>query len=133
MFDLTSLALRADTTLQLKHPVTDELLFEDADAKTIPVTISLHGSASKQYRNALASSQGRTLKRQQRGEKVDVATLLKEGMDLLVACSVTSTLEREGAPVDNADAFRAMYLDPQYSWVKDQVEAATADVANFLQ
>lgn len=131
-FDLTSLSLKADTEIQLRNPVTGELLFADEE-KTQPVTISLYGSASKQYRNAVADMQNRALKRQAKKEKPSAEVMREEGIRLLLAVSAsTKNLSYNGNPVVTEDDFRAVYSDPALSWVKDQVDEALADASNFL-
>lgn len=131
MFNLDTLALKDTTELQLRHPVTDEPLFADKE-QTKPVAISLFGTSSKQYRNAITAMQNRQLRR---GKKaVSAETLREESISLLVACSDKAiNLTYKGAPLDNEDAFRALYSDPAYSWLKDQVDTALGEVSNFLE
>lgn len=127
MFSLDSLALKDTTQLQLRHPVSDEPLF---DGDKI-VGIELYGTSSKQYRNAITAMQNRQLRR---GKKqVNAETLKEESVSLLVACSASGVnLTYQDAALDNEDAFRALYSDPKFSWVKDQVDAALGDPSNFL-
>ena len=134
-FNLDTLALKDTVDLQLRHPVTDEPLVT-ADGK--PVGIVLYGTASKQYRNAVTAMQNRALKRSQRAGKKDSAPtaeeMREESVRLLVACSEKAfNLEYKGAPLDNAEAFRSLYNDAAFSWIKDQVDAALGDVSNFLE
>lgn len=130
MFNLDTLSLKDTIALQLRHPVTDELLFAD-DAKTKPVEIELHGTSSKEYRNAITAMQNRALKR---GKKQATAEVMKEeSIELLVACSVKiNNLSYAGKPVADDTAFRALYGDAKFSWLKDQVDAGLGDTANFL-
>lgn len=127
MFSLDSLALKDTTELQLRHPVTEDLLFDGEK----PVGIELYGTASKQYRNAITAMQNRQLRR---GKQKASAELLKEeSISLLVACSARGiNLEYDGKPLDNEDAFRSLYSDPRFSWVKEQVDEALGDVSRFL-
>lgn len=132
MFDLSTLATKDTTELHLRHPVTEELLYAD-EAKKKPVTITLYGSSSKQYRNAVNAMQNRQLKR---GKKQLTAEQMREeGIALLVACSDKATnLElRKGVPVDSDAAFRELYSDDKFGWLKDQVDEAVGTVANFLE
>lgn len=131
MFNLDTLALKDTVELQLKHPVTEELLFADAE-QTKPVSIVLYGTSSKQYRNAVTAMQNRALKR---GKKAPTAEEMREeSVRLLVACSEKAiNLSYKNAPLDNAEAFRELYNDPSYSWLKEQVDAGLGDVANFLE
>jgi hypothetical protein len=130
MFNLDSLSLKDTVELQLRHPVSDELLFADKE-QTEPVALVLYGTSSKQYRNAVSAMQNRQLKR---GKKPVSAELMREeSVNLLVACSDKAiNLTYKGAPVDNEDAFRSLYSDPAFSWLKDQVDNALGDVSNFL-
>jgi len=128
MFNLDSLSLKDIVSLQLRHPVSDELLFTE-DGK--PVEIVLHGTSSKEYRNAITAMQNRALKR---GKKQASAEVMKEeGIELLVACSAkANNISYGGKPVGDDDTFRALYGDAKFSWLKDQVDAGLGDVSNFL-
>lgn len=131
MFDINTLAAKETTELQLRHPATDEPLFAD-EAKTKPVAIVIYGTSSKKYRDAVSAMQNRQLKR---GKKtVSAEVMREEGVELLVACSDKAiNLALDGQPVDNAEAFRKLYTDPSYGWLKDQVDSALAEVSNFLK
>lgn len=132
MLDLSSLKLKDTTEFQLVHPVSGEKLFADAEKKK-PVMASIYGSSSKQYQTYMLAMQNRHL---QAGKKVTKAELLKEeGIELLVACSISiSNIElAKGVPVDNADAFRKIYSDAGWSWIKEQVDAAIGEASNFLE
>lgn len=130
-FNLDTLAFKDTTELQLVHPVNEQPLFADKEQNK-PVAIALYGTSSKQYRNAISGMQNRQLRR---GKKVATAEQLREeSINLLVACSDKAiNLTYKDAPVDNDEAFRALYSDPAYSWLKDQVDSALGDPANFLK
>lgn len=131
MFSLDSLALKETTTLQLRHPVTEDALWADKE-QTKPVGISLYGTSSKQYRNAITAMQNRQLRRGNK-TKVNAETLREESVKLLVACSESGVnLTYNDQPLDSPEAFEALYSDPKFSWVKDQVDAALGDPSNFL-
>ena len=131
MFNLDTLSLKDTVSLQLRHPVSEELLFAD-EAKTKPVEIELHGTSSKEYRNAITAMQNRALKR---GKKQASAEVMKEeGIELLVACSAKAkNFSYGGKPVGDDEAFRTLYGDAKFSWLKEQVDAGLGDVSNFLQ
>ena len=131
-FDITKvsgLALKDSYELQLKNPVSDELLF-DEDGK--PVTITLYGKSSKPYRNAVTAMQNRELRRMHKKDVRTAEQTLEESTSLLVACSATSTLEINGVAVNDKDTFKQLYNDPRFSWIRDQVDEAIGDQANFL-
>jgi hypothetical protein len=132
MFNLDSLSFRDTTDLQLRHPVTDEPLFDGNPEDGKIVGIALYGTSSKQYRTAITAMQNRQLRRQK--QKVNAETLREESVKLLVACSAHGiNLDGPGGiALDNEDAFNALYSDPKLAWVKEQVDAALGDPANFL-
>lgn len=130
MFNLNDLSMKDTTELQLRHPVTDELLYAD-EAKKKPVVIVLFGTGSKQYRNAITAMQNRALKRGKKQASAEV--MREESIELLVACSDRAiNLEYNEAPVDNDAAFRSLYSDPAFGWLKDQVDSGLGDASNFL-
>jgi hypothetical protein len=130
MFNLDQLSLKDTVSLQLRHPVSDELLFAD-EAKTKPVEIELHGTSSKNYRNAITAMQNRALKRGKKQASAEV--MREEGIELLVACSAkANNFSYGGKPVLDEDTFRALYGDAKFSWLKEQVDAALGDNSNFL-
>lgn len=131
MFNIDTLSLKDTTLLLLKHPVTEEILYADGDEKKKPAGIELFGTGSKQYRNAISSMQNRALKR---GKKQATAEQMREeAVELLTACSSSAqNFTYQGKPLLDADAFRAIYSDPSFSWLKEQVDAGLGDVSNFL-
>lgn len=131
MFNLDTLALKDTVSLQLKHPVTDELLFVDKE-ETKPVQIVIYGTSSKQYRNAVTAMQNRALKRGKKPATID--EMKEESIKLLVACSEKAVnLTYKGEAIDSAAAFYDLYSDPSFSWLKDQVDSGLGDVSNFLE
>jgi hypothetical protein len=131
MFDINTLAIRDSVNVQLRHPVSDELLFAD-EGKTQPVQAVLWGTSSKQYRAAINAMQNRQLKRGKKQASAEV--MREEGVQLLVACTQKfDNLSHDGVVVDNEEAVRALYTDDRYSWVKTQVDEALGDVANFIK
>lgn len=132
MYDISTLALKETFVLHLKHPVTNEALLVGGDEDK-PVTISLYGTASKQYRNALTGLQSRQLRRQTKKERGTPEQIREEQLNLLVACSAGSeNLSYQGEAVNDEIAFRKLYSDPTLSWIKDQVDEALGDQSNFL-
>lgn len=133
MFDLSTLALKADYALHLRHPVSGDKLYADEEG-TKAVEVLLYGTASKQYRNAVTAMQTRQLKRNQKKEKPNAEVLNEEAIELLVACSAGSNnLSMDGKPVSTQEDFRKLYADPRFSWLRSQVDEALGEVGNFLK
>ena len=128
--DLNALALKETTEYQLRHPVTDELLFAD-EAKTQPVIAHLYGQASKQHRTKLNALVNRDMKRDKR--KATAETRSEEGVEMLVACSDRiENLTYKDQAVDNPAVFKALYEDAKFSWLRGQIDNAIGSVENFL-
>jgi hypothetical protein len=131
MFDLDKLSMKETVDLHLRHPVSEELLYAD-EAKTKPVVIVLQGTSSKQYRNAITAMQNRALKRGKKQASAEV--MREEGIELLVACSEKAVnFSYQGKSVEDDAAFRSLYGDAKFSWLKDQVDTGLGDVSNFLE
>lgn len=128
--DLNALALKETTEYQLRHPVTDELLFAD-EAKTQPVIAHLYGTASKQHRNKINALMNRSLKRDKKKATAEVQR--EEGIELLVACSESiENLTYQGQAIDNPAVFKALYEDAKFSWLRAQVDEVIGDTNSFL-
>lgn len=127
-FNLESLALKETAAMTVRHPATGEAL---ADDKGNAVTIDICGTSSKQYRDAITRMQQRALRRGKKNPTV--AELREEGVELLVQCSDRiNNLTYKNEPVDTAEAFRAIYGDPKFAWLKDQVDEFLGSTSDFL-
>lgn len=134
MFELTTLATKDNFELQLRHPVTEELLFADKDEQE-PVIVGLFSPSSKEHRNAVNALQNKRMRKGFREkDKINIEELRQDGINFLVACSdYTKNLSYDGKPVKTADDFRAMYSDVSINWIREQVDAALGDVGNFMK
>lgn len=134
MFDISTLAFAPDYELHLKHPGNDTKLYADKE-ETKPIVISLYGTASKQYRKQVTEMQTRQLRRNAKKEKPSAETLNEEAVDLLVACSAgVKNFVFEGSDFPGTpDAFRKLYSNPAFSWIRSQVDEALGEVGNFLK
>jgi hypothetical protein len=135
-FELSSLALSDETTVQLVHPVTEVPLFapvkkgEDPESK--PVQVTVKGTASQAYRRAVDAMMKKAAKRGKR--EATPEEIREQSVDFLVALSVKiDNLTLDGEAVDNPDAFRKLYSDARFDWVKDQVNSAISSVEGFLK
>lgn len=135
-FEISSLALSEETTVQLTHPVTDMPLFapvgkgEDPESK--PVQVTVKGEASQAYRKAVDAMMKKNAKRGKREATPD--EMREQSVEFLTALSVRiDNMTLDGEPVDTPDAFRKLYSDPRYDWLKTQINAAIGDTASFLK
>lgn len=132
-FNLDTLALSPTASLHLTHPVSGEYLYADGDKQKKPVTVDLYGTSSKEYRQAILALQNRALARERTKKKATAEQMKEEGVGLLVACSEKiNNLDYNGAPVTTPEAFRSLYSDPKFSWLREQCDAFLGDNAGFL-
>ena len=132
--DISKLSLAAGTSfLHLRHPVTDEPLFDGTTENPIPVGVHLYGPGTAKFSNAQFVIQNRALRRQAAKTKVDAKQLRSETDDFLATCTHSvQALTQEGlTPVTHAD-FVVLYATPGLSWVRSQVDEYLADPANFM-
>lgn len=135
-FELSTLALSDEATVQLRHPVTDVPLFapvgkgEDPESK--PVQVTVKGSASAAYRKAVDSMMKKAAKRGKR--EATPEEIREQSVEFLVALSVKiENLTLEGEEVASAEAFRNLYSDARYEWIKSQINEAVGSTEVFLK
>lgn len=135
-FELNQLAMSDETTLHLEHPATNAPLFapvkkgEDPESK--PVEIVLRGSASQAYARAVDTMMKQSAKRGNRAATPKEAR--EQNTEFLVALSVVAkNLTLDGEPLDNPEAFRKLYSDARYDWIKEQVNKVLASPEAFLK
>lgn len=127
-FNLSTVAVSKESyDVQLRHPATDELLFDGDKA----VTITIQSKASDVYRSAQLKQQNARLKTAGIKAPITMERIIKDGTDLLIAVTVgASNLEYKGSTdID----FSVLYNDPEMYWLKDQVFASLEDTAGFLE
>lgn len=135
MFDVKALAIKESTTIQLKNPFTDELLFVNDKGEldplgSNPVTVTLASTASRQYRLAVNAMVNRGIKRG--NKKLTAEEQKAEGIELLVACCLDSeNLSYAGDPVKSDAQFRAMLADDSISFIKSQIDEALGTIDLF--
>lgn len=136
-FDLDTLNVRdgADAGFELQ-------LLDPAHGQPTPIFVRLLGRDSTAYQAKLREQQRRRtelLRRQGRKAVPDVDQMEAETIDLLVASTAGWRLERpvtlRGKPFPDFSpaAARELYSDDGFSWIRDQVDAAIADRANFMK
>lgn len=136
-FNIKSKALADTTTLHLVDPATLEPLYAD-EKQEQPLTIELFGRSSKQYRQWMSATLRKNQKEKEanRGkEKVkSLEQTLADNAEFLAVVSIKAHNFDAGAgPLDNKDAFIALYSDPSLEWIGEQVSEALSENANFMK
>jgi hypothetical protein len=136
-------ALADSTTLHLRDPKTDELLYDvDKDGnpdENKPLTIELYGKSSKQHRAWLASVMRKQAREKEaaRNSKVKEKTLEQLEEDnaeyLSIVTIAVNNFDLGNGPLKTKEDFVALYSDPTLEWINEQVGTALGDSGNFLK
>lgn len=129
--DLKNLDMRAaaeaGATMTLHHPVTDEIL---SDAKGNPVTITVLGTDSREFRRKLDEI---NRNRQRKRGTPSLVESERSAAELLAAVTREWTgIEWDGKVLECTPS-NAEMLYRERSWVRQQVDEFVAEVGNFSQ
>ena len=129
-FNIKSKSIQESSTLHLRDVETEELLYAD-EKQTIPLTISMYGKASKEYRQALSEMvrKNSTIK----GTPTFEQNVAANDRLLAKICIAAEGFDMGNGAINSFDKFLELFSDPALYWVKDQVSAHQEDVAAFLQ
>lgn len=121
--DLSSLAVSATSTLELKHPVSGE---------SLGCSIELCGKDSDIYRNQYAALVKSVADTQAKGGEADFTKL---DIDVYVACTVSwSGIEIGEETLEcTPENVRRVYSDQAFKWLHEQVVAFVGNRENFMQ
>lgn len=129
-FDISTIEVADTFEVEIKHPKTDDPMIADG----VPMTITVHGPASAQFKAAQAVQNTKLTKRLRTGktdEDAEVAAADKAAF--LSMCTVSLNGFNYKGQTEGREAFRALYLDPKMGWLTDQVNRQLADWSNFTQ
>jgi len=129
MFKIESLKLSETTEMLLKHPATGEVL-EDDDGK--PVTFTLFGTSSREYRKAVDVLVRK--KKQRGGRDANLAESRADSLEFITTLTQKiDNMDYQGQVLDNPEAIKALYSDESLSWIRDAVNAELNSVEAFLK
>jgi hypothetical protein len=129
------IAFKETTDIQLKHPVTDEMLFcltkDGKPDSTRPMVAVIYGKHTSAYKNAY----NRLMKSFQKAGKkpLDATETDKRALELLVSCVdkfKNLDIETENGKLD-PNNIEAVLTDA--FWIRDQIDRAIVDLENFTQ
>lgn len=133
-FDLskldTSEAAAKGAKLELRHPNTGEVLRHD-DGR--PFTITLVGRDSEKFMSLARAQSDRRLQQTLRSRQPALtAAVEKDDTELLVNATLEWDIIFDGKPAENsAKAYREVYSNPGYRWLREQVDEFIGNRANF--
>jgi hypothetical protein len=134
-FDLkqqTNLAIEQTAEMVLVNPVTGVDLFDpDKGEEDGVVKFTLVSKSNPKHLKAVEVLNKAQAKRGNR--KPTMAEAREESVNFLVALSISvDNLEYDGQPINTPAAFKALYEDEEYSWVRDQVSDFLSKETNFI-
>lgn len=114
MFDINQFAIKPTADIQLKHPVTGKPLKDGKDA----VTVTVMSKANPAYRKAAVAY---------------VEAIRTEGVtDEQREQAANVFLQSAVVGFNNINATVENLADPQFLWLREQIDAAIGDIGNFL-
>lgn len=137
-FKISSLkAKTSSVAVNIRHPETGEDLIDDQGKE---VKVYVFGKASKEYRDHADARLKKALAAQQAKKKVTVPDITVEKVrndtldTVVILTDKFENLEDEdGKAIDNKDAIRKLYENPEYFWLVDQVNEAIESDSNFFK
>lgn len=137
-FKLSSLKAKTSATpVVLTNPKTGEPILDEKDQE---VAAYVFGKASKKYRDFNDGRLKSALDKSKKAGKIaaqnelTVDKIRTETIDFAVAMTshIANMEGEDGGALDNPEAIRAVYEDPEFYWVLEQVNAAIENDSNFI-
>lgn len=121
-----------EAVLELRNPYTDEVLRHE-DGR--PMTITHLSNESDEFETLMRKQQDRRNQQFVRSRAPALSTVTdKDAIDLLVAITVRWDIVFGGKVLDSTpEAFRALYSNPKYRWLRKQVDNNAGNLANFMR
>lgn len=129
-FDISTIEVTDTFEVEITHPATDEPMTADGT----PMTITVCGPASAQFKAAHAVQNAKITKRLRSGKTdEDADVLAADKAAFLSMCTVSLNGFNYKGETDGRETFRALYLDPKMGWLTDQVNRQMGDWSNFTR
>lgn len=130
--DLKDLTPKSDTVeVTLVHPATGEIIQNDDDS---PMTITLYASHSKEYKNLIYQQTDKRLKKAQFDKKIEInsAEIEESTIDLFANATKSWKITFDGKQPELSPKV-AKQIYTEVFWIKDQIDAAISNSANFMK
>jgi len=131
-FDITSIEVADTFDVEIKNPTTDEPIVVDGK----PLTVTVCGPGSKQFKAAQSVQSNRNMKRLRTKGKIETTPEEDAAAtaSFLSACTVSfNGFDYKGMAANDRETFRACYLDPKMGWLTEQVNKEMGDWSNFTR
>lgn len=116
------------TKVHLVDAEGEKLFDEEGNA----AQIELFGKASKQYKQALSALNRKNIER--KGKPQPYSVNVEDSIEVLVAVTKAAyNFDMGDGPIDTPAKFKELYSDPTLFFIKETVQEALEDNANFTQ
>lgn len=144
-FDISKIQVEDTFEVEIKHPKTDEPIIvggqEVVDPETgeksmvggVPMTVTVYGPASAQFKAAQAVQNTKFTKRLRAGVEQSAETEATDKAAFLSACTVSLNGFNYKGQTEGRETFRSLYLDRKMGWLTDQVNRQMGDWGNFTK
>ena len=132
--DLSNLAINQDGfKVELTHPVTGEVLTCDSK-KPQAMYVSILSQDSAEYRRATSKALRKNQSDKGRKQDIDLDKTWDTTAEILADITTDCYLYINGETVSfSRDKMIEIYSDNKFKWIKEQVEQASAERANFIK
>ena len=127
--DLSNLGTEQEScVMELLHPVTKEVIKDD---KEKAFSISLLSVDTNQYKNEF----NKVIKAARASKSEQTATAAeKRACELLASMTTDCHLIMDGKKLpSDAVSMTKLFMDPKYTWIREDVEAYIRDRSNFMK
>lgn len=142
MFDAKSVKVSKTTDIIIDDPTTQQPFLVDVDdgqggvlPDKQPMSVTVHGPGTKEYRAAQSVSQTAYMATFHRGRSKETQAQ-KEAREakFLSDCTVSfNHFTYDGGDAKAKSTFLACYLDPEMGWITEKVNTDMGDWAGFMQ
>jgi hypothetical protein len=126
--DLSNLkATQEAQKLELLHPANGSVLELDGKAFTIDLLSSDTNNYKSEFNKLMKAA------REQKGEQT-ARDAEEKACDMLAKITTGCYLVMDGKPLKfSTAAMKDLYFNPEYTWIREQVEAFIRDRGNFIK
>ena len=131
-FNINSKQLSDTCVLHLIDPSTGLYMYADEEEKE-PLTITLFGRASKEYRAWMAQAVRKSETKEGKKKKSLEESLAENAEFLAKMSKDAQNFDMDGVALDSRDAFIKLYSNPKLLWIGEQVSEKLSELGNFIQ
>jgi hypothetical protein len=126
--DISEVIVTDTVEIHLRGPDGERMYTKE----NLPVSVTVYGISSKRFAAEKSKSSNRALERLRSKGKFNQSAedAAEERASFLTACTYKlNNFTYKGS--DDAEAIKAMYMDPKMGWITNQIDEEMSDWSNF--